>query len=177
MAPNAGKLSYEAKEPSFLRKLRAQRQGDDLDRHEKPLARPRKQMQNNEEDDQPIYVDEDGLRTLSKSEYDHLAGRQEEQKSLQDELPSSINESKGANDIPGTEDVEDTTASEISSRTQQAAAIGAPKKRRLAKVVGEGVEEAGGAKIGNSRQQQENHKSQKVKKVKLSFDEESMEGQ
>ena len=69
--------SAESNEPAFLRKLRGEHGGDGSGRHERPLARPRKQTTDGDEDDQPTYVMENSQDTMSKEEYEALMGKEE----------------------------------------------------------------------------------------------------
>ena len=157
----------DSNEPAFLRRLRAKHGGGDSERHERPLARPRKQVKDGE-DDQPTYVVEGSQDILSKAEYEALMGTANDEKQDENEPASSPQPDLGG-------------GNEVSERVvpakQKTAAIGGSNKRRLAKVFGEdgdddgepNVEEKGPAPTGKKP------KAKKGKKVKLSFDEEAPE--
>ena len=78
----------DSNEPAFLRRLRAKHGGGDSARHERPLARPRKQVKDGE-DDQPTYVVEGSQDTLSKAEYEALMGTANDEKQDENEPASS----------------------------------------------------------------------------------------
>ncbi|KAK0260846.1 hypothetical protein LTR91_010701 [Friedmanniomyces endolithicus] len=64
-------LSYDTSLPPFLQRLHDQKAGrGDTDRHERPLARPMRAKDSND-DDGPTVVDESG-ETVSKAEYEKL---------------------------------------------------------------------------------------------------------
>jgi hypothetical protein len=63
-------VGQESREPSFLRKLKSQ-YGGDQDRHERPIARPRKDRAD-DEDEGPTYVDEASNDTISKEDYEKM---------------------------------------------------------------------------------------------------------
>lgn len=172
MSFNAKNLSYELNEPKFLRKLRGEHGDRDSSRHERPLARPRKQVQEGEEDDQPTYVVEDSQDTLSKAEYEALVAADNTDKEAENNLPSSAKASPG---IQETEIKKDEATRETALVRQQIAGIGGSTKRRLAKVVGdEGEDEAAPEKSGSGKNSKK-PRVKKGKKVKLSFDEEGTE--
>ena len=163
----------DSNEPAFLRRLRAKHGGGDSDRHERPLARPRKQVKDGE-DDQPTYVVEGSQDTLSKAEYEALMGTANDEKQDENEPASSPQPDLGADkSARGGNEVSEN----VVPAKQKTAAIGGSNKRRLAKVVGEdgdddgepNVEEKGPAPTGKKP------KAKKGKKVKLSFDEEALE--
>ena len=64
-------LQYDNSLPPFLQRLHAQNAGrGDQDRHERPLARP-KRAKDHDEDDEPTVVDEAG-ETVSKAELEKI---------------------------------------------------------------------------------------------------------
>lgn len=160
----------ESNEPAFLRRLRAQHGGGDSARHERPQARPKKQMKDGEEDDQPTYVVEDSSDTLSKEEYETLVKGNDAEEQKGSDLPSF---SSPAN--PDATQVEasagkDALPESAFPRKQQAAAIGVSNKRRLAKVVGDEDGKVAKPVKGDPAQQKAKPKGKQGKKVKLSFD-------
>ncbi|MCJ1247338.1 hypothetical protein MMC30_004552 [Trapelia coarctata] len=173
MSFNAKNLTYESKEPSFLRKLKSEYGGNNSGRHERPLARPRKQKGADEdEDDEPTYVVDGGRDTLTKAEYDALMNPQDE----------AVSQAKGVRDGEATESA-NGSAESTRIATDQAedlpqpakkevvATIGGTGKRRIAKVVGDDPEGDEG-KEDRKPAASAKKAAKPKKKVKLSFDEE-----
>ena len=161
----------DSNEPTFLRKLRGEYGGDSA-RHERPLARPRKQKIGGDEDEEPTFVHEDSHDTISKAEYDALVKNAEVEKQESKIMvpPLSLDDDR---EIP----LGDLTKSPHDSAPskQQVAGIGVNAKRRFAKVVGEDTEtENGQHDVGHPRNEKKT-KPKKGKKIKLSFNEESAE--
>lgn len=160
--------TIEAKEPAFLQKLRGH-YGDTSGRLERPAARPRRLKDKNEEDDDaPVYVDEESNEVISKAEYEALVGGGTDQK---DDKASAKDQSteKGQEDAQSQTE---TPAAKQSNLTE----VGGPRKRKQVKVVGEDESEE---KPGDKQQADEAQtkapaprKAKKAKKIKLSFDEE-----
>ncbi|KAL2048173.1 hypothetical protein N7G274_000084 [Stereocaulon virgatum] len=167
MSYNAKNLSYNPKEPVFLRRLRAQHGSGDSARHERPLARPKKQVKDGEEDDQPTYVLEGSQDTISKAECETLMGTAYHERRDENETISSAKPDLGAQKpAKGASDVSE----DVAPVKQKIAAIGSSNKRRLAKVVGEADDVDGDPDVkGNCPTP--NRKKHKTKKVKLSFNE------
>lgn len=160
----------ESHEPAFLRELRGKHGGRDFARHEPPLARPRKQIIGGGEEDQPIYVVEGNQTTISKSEYEALlsdthAGKQNDtgSPSRTQDVVEAVVSGNGDNNFTG----------EVSPAKQQVAGIGTSTKRRLARIIGDNEEEENGSRKEDDTR--EKSKVKKAKKVKLSFDEETIE--
>ncbi|CAF9926982.1 MAG: hypothetical protein ALECFALPRED_003596 [Alectoria fallacina] len=174
----AKNLSYESNEPIFLRRLKGEYGERDSSRHERPLARPRKQAREGEEDDQPTYVVEDNQDTLSKAEYEALVAADNADKDDENKMPISAKASPG---IQEAEPKKDTATREAALVKQQVAGIGGTTKRRLAKVVCDDEEEddehqdevAPGK--NDSGKNSKKSRVRKRKRMKLSFDEEGME--
>lgn len=162
----------ESNEPAFLRELRSQYGGADSARHDRPLARPRKHVEDDEEDDQPTFVVEGSQDTLSKAEYEALMGvandeKHDETEGVSDGQPSAEDEKPrdSSTEIPDN----------ATPAKKQSASIGASNKRRFAKIVGnedEGIAKSHGV---DSARTTEKPKTKKGKKVKLSFAEEAPE--
>ncbi|MCJ1290741.1 hypothetical protein MMC34_002283 [Xylographa carneopallida] len=166
MAFNAKNLTYESKEPAFLRKLKNEYGGSNADRHESQLARPRK-PRNNDDDDEPTYVDEESNDTITKAQYEAILEK-EEQTTLQEQHSEpTISNNEALVTHETTQDVTRDTP----PRKELVAAIGGIGKRRIAKVVGDdslgknGEVPSHGATVGK-------RSTKKSKKIKLSFDEE-----
>lgn len=137
------------------------------------MARPRKQVQKGEDDDQPTYVVEDSQDTLSKDEYEALVAADNTDKEAENNLPSSP---KAGPSIQETEAKTDEATRETALVKQQVAGIGGSTKRRLAKVVGhEEEEDEAVSEESHSGQNSKKPRARKGKKVKLSFDEEGTE--
>lgn len=158
--------SLEANEPAFLRRLKAEHGGGDSSRHERPLARPRKQMKDGEEDDEPTYVVEASQDTLSKEEYEALVKGKVHDKAVNEETSSSTPSLA----ISKFNEKDDAHPSRNEPAKQKVAAIGASNKRRLVKVVGDEDDEAASLVKGEPARQARTPKAKKGKKVKLSFD-------
>ncbi|KAL8722962.1 MAG: hypothetical protein Q9225_000654 [Loekoesia sp. 1 TL-2023] len=178
MSFNAKNLTYESNEPAFLRKLKGEYGGTDSARHRRPLARPRKQsniIEDNE--DELIYVHEtDPLEPVSKAEYDGLLNAsatedndglfnaEDDQKGrmvkpFDQREPSFKSQSKG------------TTLQEADSK-QQMAVIGAASKKRSAKVVGDNALADEAQQFTAKQEVPKRQGPKKVKRQKLSFQDE-----
>lgn len=130
-------LSYDSSLPPFLQRLRAQNTGygddGDPDRHERPLARPKK-AKNPDDDDGPTFVDESG-ELVSKAEYEkHLKGEVEGE-----ETGGNVTgELKG----DGKPEASGALPADSTPRVEQKLTDGtAAKKRKVAKVVGDDDED------------------------------------
>jgi len=176
--PAKNNLQYEAQEPAFLRRLRAQNSGQSADgRHERPVARARKPKVDDEED-APAYVDENSNETLSKAEYEALmksdnkpiegqsGGDDDVKAPTEDETPGVTGEltgtdPKAAGALPGGEKKESSTKE----------AIVGNKKRKSAKIIGNDDEDQNDEQSRKSTTASKKQKK-KGKPIKLSFDEE-----
>lgn len=135
------------------------------------MARPRKQVQEGEEDDQPTYVVEDSQDTLSTAEYEALVAADKED---ENSLPSSA---KASPRIQEAVPKKDESTKEAALVKQQVAGIGGSAKRRLGKVVGDEEEEdeAASEKTDSGKNGKKARVIKKGKKMKLSFDEDGTE--
>ena len=150
--------------------LRRGEHGDrDSSRHERPLARPRKQVQEGEDDDQPTYVVEDSQDTLSRDEYEALVAPDNTDKEAENNLSSSA---KASPSIHEAESRKDEATRDTALVRQQVAGIGASTKRRLPKVVGHEEEDEAVPEKNDAGKNSKKPRVRKGKKVKLSFDEE-----
>ncbi|KAJ5098686.1 hypothetical protein N7532_005687 [Penicillium argentinense] len=158
------KLAYEANEPAFLQKLRGQ-YGNNNGRLERPAARPRKLKDSkDEDDDEPVYVDEESNEVISKEEYKALVKSDE----------PNQNGDESTNDQTTADGEKPTPKAESEHRKQtNLTEVGGQKKRKQAKVVGEDQpppeEQQEKPKTPVSKKPE---KAKKAKKIKLSFDEE-----
>jgi hypothetical protein len=153
-------LSYDSSLPPFLQRLRAQNTGygddGDPDRHERPLARPKK-AKNPDDDDGPTFVDESG-ETVTKEDYEKQlrgdAEGEEDAGNVTGELKGDGKpEASGA--LPGLR---------VEQKLTDGAAV---KKRKMAKVVGEDEEE--GTEKSTTQKAPKKAKK-KAKPIKLAFD-------
>lgn len=160
--------SIEAKEPAFLQKLRGQ-YGTTSGRLERPAARPRKLKDgnDNDDDDEPVYVDEESNEVISKAEYQALVGSSVTQK----EGEASLDDQSTAGGEDKTRIQKEPTAAKQSNLTE----VGGQRKRKQVKVMGEDQPEVEKTKPENEEAQPKpaaSRKPKKAKKIKLSFDEE-----
>lgn len=153
----------DAKQPAFLQKLRGE-YGDNSGRLERPAMRSTRLKVKNDDDDEPVYIDEESNEVISKEEYHTLVGGNE---------PKGEDEDSAAKDNPihqGDKPQTDT------SKQKNLTEVGGQRKRKQAKVVGEEKTEdedktEGEDKKGEKVQPKPTKKSKKAKKIKLSFDE------
>ena len=161
----------ESNEPRFLRKLKGQYGGGDAVRHERPIVRPKKHK-DEDDDDAPTYVVEESHDTISKAEYDALLAQTDRHKGdeQQADLPKKVED-----------DTERLTVGEVESTqkhtnaTQQIASIGASTKRKLARIVGEDDVKVDDGQSPQSSAAPKTTKKHK-KRVKLSFEEDAADG-
>ncbi|KAJ6102802.1 hypothetical protein N7486_005229 [Penicillium sp. IBT 16267x] len=152
--PQNPKFAYEAQEPAFLQRLRGQYSGDTSGRLERPAARNKKLRDpKDEEDDEPVYVDEESNEVITKEEYKALVE------------PPKDNETNTKD--PSTAEGHKKPAEPITKQSNLTEA-GAQRKRKQAKVVGEENKPESEAPVA----QEKPKKPKKAKKIKLSFDEE-----
>ncbi|KAK4696515.1 hypothetical protein P7C71_g1414, partial [Lecanoromycetidae sp. Uapishka_2] len=170
MSFNSKNLIYESNEPAFLRQLRGQHGNVDSARHERPLARPKKQVKDGEEDDQPTYVVEDTQDILSKTDYESLLKNEADEQDAKGPLPFPRAVPKEGLYV----DANNESARETASTKKPVAAIGASNKRRLAKVVGNEEKKVDELVGGDPSTSAKKAAAKKSKKVKLSFDEEAV---
>lgn len=166
--------SVESNEPSFLRKLKGQYGGGGAVRHERPLARPKK-PKDEDEDDAPTYVVEESHNTMTKAEYEALLNQTAPQKrdEQREDFPNKPEDS-----TENAADEEPESTQKRANVKQQVASIGATTKRKSVKIISDNS-----VKVNDDR----GHESSAVplttsktkqtkKKVKLSFDEDVAEG-
>lgn len=148
-----------------MRKLRSEHGGANSVRHERPLARPRKQVVEGDIDDEPTYVVEGSQDTLSKQEYDDLVreevvsgdGGSRQQKSSEASTSKQTPENGGKAHLDNS----------LAFTGERAAAIGGARKKRTVTAIG--ADDNGEDKTSGKTKPREGKKG---KKVKLSFDEE-----
>lgn len=147
----AKNLTYDTSLPPFLQRLRALNTSSTDGRHERPLARP-KRARNADDDaeDEPTYVDEAGVG-LDGAEL------------------RSLGLTKGAAGEEEEAAAEEEEEGEKERETEKMAAIGAARRRKVGKVVGADEDAAGAAAPKDEAQQAAPKPKKKAKKVKLSF--------
>lgn len=151
--------SIEAKEPAFLQKLRGQ-YGTTSGRLERPAARPRKPKDGNDNDDEPVYVDEESNEVISKEEYQALVGGSATQK----EGEASLDDQSTVGGEDKTRTQKEPNAAKQSNLTE----VGGQRKRKQVKVVGEDQPEVEKTKPENEEAQPKPAASRKPKKAKRS---------
>ncbi|EPS44553.1 hypothetical protein H072_1466 [Dactylellina haptotyla CBS 200.50] len=158
-------LSYESKEPAFLQRLRAQTAGI---QQERPLNRPKKQRNpEDEEEDEPVYVLEDNT-TLSGKEFEALKDKTvEEAKASEEDHDKADGEGKKTSKDSGKDGKDHKARDSVLD-------VGAKsQKRKIAKVVG--AETSGGEEEEKEPEKNKPDAAPKKKKpkskgkVKLSF--------
>lgn len=173
MSFKAKNLEYQANEPAFLRRIREQHSGGDGDRHERPIARP-KRAKANDEDDGPTYVDESN-DTLTKAEYEALVAEERSNEDLAKDGEETLGiTGKSVEDGPKASgalpDESSGKGDDSTKKTQNIAEAGIGTKKRKAKVVGN--KDGGDRDQDDSDEPKANVKKakKKSKPVKLSFD-------
>lgn len=157
-------LSYDSTLPPFLQRLHDQNAGrGDLDRHERAIARPKKEKVRDDEDE-PTVVDESG-ETLSKDEIAKLT-------------TTDDGNSKGQvidDTQPNASGVKQDGGGEAKRVEQRLTDGTATKKRKAVKVVGdEDVRgETNGEKVVSTKSASK-PKKKKAKPIKLAFDDEDV---
>jgi hypothetical protein len=147
--------------------LKGQYGGGDASRHEYAIARPRKKPTEYEDDD-PTYVYEETNETVSKAELDDL---------LKEEVNNdAAEESKEPRQpVPTSTDILEDSAK------VEAVGIGAKRKKRGGKLVGQATDNQDGNDIqikragidggSDAERPKQSVQRKKKRKIKLSFDE------
>lgn len=173
---SGAKLSglVESNEPNFLRKLKGQYGGGDAVRHERPLARPKKHR-DEDEDDTPTYVVGESHDTMTKAEYEALLNQIAPQK--QNEQQKNFpNQPQPEDTTEDAADKESESTQKLTSVKQQVASIGASTKRKSVRIVGDDDGEVNDGRSHESSAVPKTMKKKTKKRVKLSFDEDVAEG-
>lgn len=153
-------LSYESNLPPFLQRLHDQKAGrGDADKHERPIARP-KRVKTGDDDDAPTVVDESG-ETLSKEEYERLAKDGDVEGTVTGELKDEA-EALASGAIPDEDEAVDVKK----DVTRKTVGVIGQKKRKAAKVVGDEQENDQGQQQAPTKAA----KKKKSKPIKLTFD-------
>lgn len=144
-------LSYSSDLPPFLQRLHAQNAGHG-DRHERPIARPKKEK-NPDDDDGPTIIDESG-DTVTKEEMERLASKDSEGKEF------DVTEPSVASDLSDGKRV----------KQQETDAGKASKKRKAAKIVGEDEADPEVLKGFGEKTVAAKKPKKKAKPIKLAFE-------
>lgn len=141
-------LTFNKQEPAFLRRIReANNSGGNGDRHERPIARPQRlRNQDQDEEDLPTYVDEDGA-SLSKADYDALVSASSGTQRPSTELGEDGNglagttpeENVGGSVVGEVKGTEPKVSGAIRDEVRKSTVVdvgGLSKKRKVARVVG-----------------------------------------
>ena len=136
------------------------------------MARPRRQVKEGEEDDQPTYVVEDSQDTLSKAECEALIAAAIASTDDEKHVPSSEKSSHG---VEKGESRKDEVATEAVLVKQPVAGIGGSIKRKSAKVIGTEEEDETASDKKDSGKTSKKIRIKKGKKIKLPFDEEGID--
>ncbi|KAI9720988.1 MAG: hypothetical protein M1828_005460 [Chrysothrix sp. TS-e1954] len=127
--PSRSNLTFEAQEPGFLQKLRAQAGGRDPDRHERQIARPQR-AQIAKGDDEPTLVDDEDT-ALSKEEYEALKAGKEVERDQRQESTQKTTQNQEAVMVSSKPD----QTQDIVKTKQGTAKVGlAQKKRKVQKL-------------------------------------------
>lgn len=168
-------LTYDSSLPPFLRRLHAQKGGfGDQDRHERPVARP-KRAKAHEEDDEPTVVDESG-ETVSKADLEKMTAAEGISKVLSEGAEEGGNVTgslKGEGEAMVSGAIQDGTAG---LKSEQKVTDGAAvKKRKIVKVVGEDEhdrpDDSKDDEGKGTSAKKVAKKGKKAKPIKLAFDE------
>lgn len=162
-------LEYQANEPAFLQRMRAQNTGGD-GRHERPVPRPRRGKNNDDEDDAPAYVMEDTNDILSKDDFEKMKAGEDGQAvdtdaNISGEMKGDGPHMSGA--LP-SEDGKATAGGDKPSHGRAKEAKVGLKKRKAAAVVGQTDDHDDEDKTQGTAPSKKAKK--KGKPIKLSFD-------
>ncbi|KAL8944707.1 MAG: hypothetical protein Q9216_000276 [Gyalolechia sp. 2 TL-2023] len=175
MTFNAKNLTYESNEPAFLRKLKGQYGDTASARHQQRSARPRKQRNSAEEDeDEPLYLHgANPHEPLSKAEYDALTGDTatadcDEVFTTAEELSGSAGKASKQTE-PSFELQGEGDAKQGAPSKQQMAVIGATSKKRSARIIEDGAAADAAQGSAEKLEPAKSQRSKKTKRQKLSF--------
>ncbi|KAI9750279.1 MAG: hypothetical protein M1815_001886 [Lichina confinis] len=182
MSFNAKNLTYEKKEPTFLRRLRQQSGRGDPARQEHPLGRQQwpKRLQiggDDDDEDGPTYVDEDTNEVVSRDEY--RARLDDESGTVK---PAAHDTTTGATGLDvkgeGPEKAE-APQDEVEEVVEKIADIGNRQKKRAAKVIASDADDAGKPTGPDEPQhaasKKSGNRSRKKRRIQLSFDDEDIQ--
>lgn len=165
-------LLYEATLPPFLQRLHAQKagRGGDADRHERPIARP-KRMKTADEDDGPTFVDESG-ETISKEALEKWKSGANGEGDV-----DGAAEADGDEKSPGAVLPDDSETRRGGEQKVTDGTVITTKKRKVGKVVGEEEQEGDEQKVvGDEKSKPVKKTKKKAKPIRLAFDDDQEEG-
>ncbi len=181
----ANALSYDSNLPPFLQRLRALHSSNSADgRHANPVARPKRvRCEEDEEEDEPTYIDENGNQISNAEMNDIRNARSDADGDVEmggsSPTPEGVQSKRGS---PESNEMEISKGT-MGREREKMAAIGAGRRRKVGRVVGAGgpmspTEEMGGEVLQMRELGTENvtapvvpknKPKKKTKKVKLSF--------
>ncbi|PNS17636.1 hypothetical protein CAC42_3031 [Sphaceloma murrayae] len=162
-------LQYESEQPAFLQRMRAAAPGDG--RHERPIPRPKRARQDDDED-APAYVMEETNESLSKDEYEKLVsganGDDAEDVATSRAAGQEDRQASEGNPImSGALPDDEVRSSEQAGRRKVNEASLGVKKRKAATVVGQDDDGEGADNVVQEARPKKGKK--KGKAIKLSF--------
>ncbi len=156
-------LTYDANLPPFLQRLHAQKAGlGDQDRHERQIARPKREKVHDDEDE-PTVVDESG-ETVTKAELEKMTASDKT-------LPEGVEDEKRPTNGEDASQVSRTRPSAGQAKVTDGTAT---KKRKAIKVISEDGDGNASNKDSNdesSAKPAAKKSKKKGKPIKLAFDE------
>jgi len=174
---NSKKISYDMEEPAFLRRMRQQAAGGG--RQERYIAPRNKKTAVDDDDDAPAYVLEGGRDTISRAEFEAMAGGESEEALASPITRNSAEESPTATEEKQEKEANGLGKEAAASSDKNLTEIGGnnKKKRKAAKIIG-GEDNTGGDDNADAKANPEKAEKNEKKKagksqkrrVKLSFD-------
>lgn len=171
------KLEFTKQEPAFLRKLREQHGGP---RNNVQAPRPKKDRlrTGDDDEDEPVILDESG-ENVAKEDWEGMLKREKD-----GEAADGVNEGDEGSEQKAGESTTNSANAGV-REAQKVAEIGAAKKRKVGKVIGEqeGEDDSSGKRTSDAAKSTSEQSSKpqtgsitakakkKAKKIKLSFDE------
>ncbi|KAI4119273.1 MAG: hypothetical protein LQ345_000796 [Seirophora villosa] len=159
----------EPKEPAFLRKLKNEYEGSNSARHQRPLARPKRQKDaGGEDEDEPVFVHEtDPNVPISKADYDALLDASTKK---QEPAVEAQRERSGGRAFDMKAPLSAPSAEEgVLQDAERLAGIGAASRKRAVKVFGGSTSATGVPECGGGSEAKRKQGLKKVKRPRLSF--------
>lgn len=153
--------SIDSEQPAFLRRLRGELTSGDSARHEQPIPRNKRMKKEDDEDDAPTYVLEDTKESLTKEEYEAFVSGKD---------PKETNDA--ATDAKSDQDAA-VTAPKQKDKIAEVGAV--TKKRKAVKIVNEEPEDESAEHnkdVKNVDTKSTKKPKKKAKTVKLTFGDE-----
>ncbi|KAI4088609.1 MAG: hypothetical protein LQ344_005947 [Seirophora lacunosa] len=162
-------LTYEPKEPAFLRKLKSEYEGSNSARHQGSLARPKRQKDaGGEDEDEPVFVHEtDPNVPISKADYEALLDASTKK---QEPAEEAQRERSGGRALDMKAPLSAPSVGEgVLQDAEPLAGIGAASRKRAVKVVGGSTSATGVPECGGRSEAKRKQRLKKVKRPRLSF--------